>query len=226
MYIRLLRPRVYTGVAMESLFDQIGNTLLEHRAFRDNPLTEELLATRFGMSRTPIRTALLELEMQHIIVRKQRKGLYLRTPSRREIDELFRVRAVLEELAARTVAETAEQPSILELREIALAHLCAHEEGRHLDAMQLDAQFHQKVAMLADNQVLTRILKSFAISQRAWLLFQTPREAPPRTLNKANSHVSIADRLVDHDALGAGSRMKRHILRDRDLLFRCVSFEH
>src|SRR5687768_18315906 len=65
------------------------------------PLSELALAEEFGVSRTPVREALKQLQTEGLIEIRPRVGTFVTTPSRREITELFEMKELLEGAAAR-----------------------------------------------------------------------------------------------------------------------------
>src|SRR5688500_10178007 len=69
-----------------------------------DPMPELVLAQEFGVSRTPIREALKQLENEGLVEIRPRVGTFVRTPTRREIVELFQLKESLEGLAANLLA--------------------------------------------------------------------------------------------------------------------------
>jgi DNA-binding GntR family transcriptional regulator len=68
------------------------------------PLSELALAEEFGVSRTPVREALKQLQTEGLVEIRPRVGTFVTTPSRREITELFEMKELLEGAAARLLA--------------------------------------------------------------------------------------------------------------------------
>ena len=73
-------------------------------------LSEEVLAEEFGVSRTPIRDAMVRLEAEGLITHQPRQGAVVRSLSHREIMELYEMRQVLEGTAARNASVHASEP--------------------------------------------------------------------------------------------------------------------
>ena len=90
----------------EPLRDAIIDFLFTHKAFEDNPLTERHLADHFQTCRTPIRDALQLLELDGLVERRRKNGLYLKKPTQKLISDLYDVRIALEALAVRLAART------------------------------------------------------------------------------------------------------------------------
>ncbi len=132
-------------------------------------LSEPDLAKQLGMSRTPIREALRQLENEGLLDYAPRFGAMVRVPDRDELGEMYAVRAALESYAA---AEAAEKISRSELEQLEddFDQMCCtadafRESGRELmDASELkefnraDMSFHKVLIAAAGNRYMSKIL--------------------------------------------------------------------
>ncbi len=143
-----------------------GRLLLKERAYRDlkaliqagditaeSVLSERQLAERLGMSKTPIRAALENLETQGLVTVSPQRGILVRDLSAREIAELFDVRSAAEPFIANRLARTALTATQREQLRTNLnqQHQAATNEDA-LAATQLDIAFHRLLAELHDNR--------------------------------------------------------------------------
>ena len=106
-----------------ALVDHIAATL-QARVLRGEiqsgaRLRQEMLATEFEVSRTPIREALRKLQASGIVELEPHRGAVVRTPSAREIREAYEVRAELEGFAAELAAERIQEQQLARLHEAA-----------------------------------------------------------------------------------------------------------
>src|SRR5699024_8762738 len=88
-----------------SLLDQIRNKVLDGTYNDKEVIPEQALAGAFGVSRTPVREALKQLENEGLVEIRPKVGTFVRYPTRREIIELFQVKESLEGLAASLLAQ-------------------------------------------------------------------------------------------------------------------------
>jgi DNA-binding GntR family transcriptional regulator len=111
-------------------------------------LTEVELAARFGMSRTPVREAIRQLEADGLVMHLPRLGATIRTLDHSEISELYDMRAVLESTAARFAARSASEVELSEIEAIQMA-MC---EARSVEERYRQNQnFHAAILDAARN---------------------------------------------------------------------------
>jgi len=107
---------------------------------------EKEFSERLGISRTPIREAVRRLEVEGLVKRAPRRGVFVTDLSPEAIDELYNLREVLEGLAARLAAAYATEGEIHKLREIYDRYASAvrtHDVNKILDR---DVDFHDVIA--------------------------------------------------------------------------------
>jgi DNA-binding GntR family transcriptional regulator len=122
---------------IEEIADKIHAKIIAGEYPPGSRLKQELLATEFSVSRTPIREALSRLEARGIVSQAQRRSAVVRAPSSREIAEIYQVRAELEGLAAQLAARWITDQQLAELR---LTHDSFVQAVHNLRAEQMDAR--------------------------------------------------------------------------------------
>ena len=124
-------------------------------------LSEVDLAQRFQTSRSPIREALVQLELEGFVARADTGRIYVRPLSLTEAEQLFIVRANLEGLACRLAVDNVNRRDVLSLE----ANIDGMEESsRRRDfhaALALGAEFHQTIIAACANAPLEDCLKGF-----------------------------------------------------------------
>src|ERR1700723_2637643 len=114
-----------------------------YRSRAEIRLDERRLAHEFGISRTPVREAMAQLEREGFIRSVPRRGVYVVRKTRREVIELITAWAALESMAARLITVIASAEEIASLRRM-FATFENGEVRAHLDEYpQLDIEFHQ-----------------------------------------------------------------------------------
>src|SRR4029079_12088332 len=132
----------------------------------DIRLDERKLAQDFGISRTPVREALAQLESEGFIRSVPRRGIYVVRKTKREVIELITAWAALESMAARLVTETASDDEIAGLRKM----FATFENGKlraHLDEYSdVNIEFHQTIIRLSRNDVLIDLAENLFTHMR------------------------------------------------------------
>src|SRR6187431_101395 len=120
----------------------------------DIRLDERKLAQDFGISRTPVREAMAQLEREGFVRSVPRRGVYVVRKTKQEVIELIQAWAALESMAARLITEHASDEDIACLR-----RMFATFEGDKLHAQlddysEVNIAFHQSIIELSVNQAL------------------------------------------------------------------------
>jgi DNA-binding GntR family transcriptional regulator len=167
----------------------IAGEIIELELPLGHKLPEMSLAKRFGTSRASVREALYLLAQEGLIERSPRKGAYVRELPRREIEELYRVRAALEELALERISES---PDKTEACLMALDTIMSKMEKAHKDTKQyheLNFRFHKTIVETADSHLLLNLYRQ--IEGPLKILLRVSFEAPDAVLQSLNEHKKI-----------------------------------
>src|ERR1700733_12234092 len=117
-------------------------------------LDERALANDFGISRTPVREAMAQLEREGFVRSVPRRGIYVVRKTRREVIELITAWAALESMAARLITENASDAEIAALRAM-FATFDNGELRAHLDEYSdVNIEFHQTIIRMSRNTTL------------------------------------------------------------------------
>lgn len=179
-------------------------------------LEESELIQAFGVSRTPVREAILYLEALGLVRRLPRKGATVFRPNLQEFLAILEVHAKLEGQAAGLAARRLSKGGAVEL-EAAVAACEAHATARGDDDpdgyYQLNLRFHACVAGASGNAVLLDALKTNA---RKLLAYYRARYRFSGVIAaSAAEHRAIARLITDRDSGGAEAAMQRHVQFDQ-----------
>jgi DNA-binding GntR family transcriptional regulator len=176
------------------------------------PLSQETIATRFGVSRIPVREALLQLEAEGLIVLQPNRGASVVELSDAEIRELYELRVLVEvDLFARAVARISEH----QIRR-AEAHLhIAEVEPSPVRQGELDAAFHRDLYLAAERPRQLALVESLRGSVARYervqsaLMRGTPRFLP--------QHRRMISACRAHSVRKARAAIKAHLLLAAEL---------
>lgn len=198
------RPRKLGDLVL----DQVRELIVTKQLPPGERLSEAKIAGMLGVSKTPVREALLQLRMIGLVVMIDGNA-HVVVPSARLIREAYEVRAGLESLAARLAAERADSDRRSQLLPLAESSLQAARESDAERFRDYDQQFHHAVA-LASNNATAQLRIDEAI-----VLCQTLRQRDVLTgwdsEQCGQAHVDIARAIDAGDAETASRSMRLHI---------------
>ena len=174
------------------------------------------LAESFGVSATPVREAMLEMVREGMVETVRNKGFRVRRPNDAELDELVEVRLLLEVPVMGWVASSyddAMAPVLAELREIAARIEQAAMDGRLVDYIKLDTEFHARFLGLHGNDTLVRTVRDLRARSRLYGLKHLAESGQlAETVREHSEMVDLAER---GDAAAIEQVTTRHIGRVR-----------
>lgn len=179
-------------------------------------IDETALARRLGVSRTPLREAMIQLETAGLITRQPRKGAVVFKPTLEEFLAILEVHAKLEGQAAGLAARRLSSDHAKELERIVVA--CEHHAATKGDAdpdgyYQLNLDFHRIIAIAAGNPFLLEMIKTNARKLMAY--YRARYQYVGAIADSAKDHREIAALITARNAEAAEQRMARHVQFDQ-----------
>lgn len=175
------------------------------------PLSEVTLADTFGVSRTPVREALKQLQTEGLVEIRSRVGTFVAKPTRRDITELFEMKKLLEGAAARLLAARGDVPELRAMQANLAASERAIADGDVERYVPLVHEFHDLLILGADNRKLAahyRILMNQLAYNR---LVRTSLSQPGRACESETEHQRVVDLILAKDGDGAERFMRDHV---------------
>jgi phosphonate utilization transcriptional regulator len=176
-------------------------------------LTEASIAERLGVSRGPVREAFRALEGSGLVRVEKNRGVCVRQVSLQEADEIYELRAVLDEFVGRRLAQTATPPQIRELRQMVerMEKASARNDVDAYLAANLD--FHDRMVELTGN---TKLLVTYRRLVNELHLFRRTTLAQGGALPvSTREHREIVDRIAAGQAAAAGRALFEHVAASR-----------
>ncbi|MBT5002185.1 MAG: GntR family transcriptional regulator [Tateyamaria sp.] len=189
------------------IYQQLINAIEKGDLRPGDRMLETELASRFGVSRTPIREAIRRLETDGLVVHKPRIGAMVRLLAQQEIVELYEMRIVLEATAAQMAAKhcsNAETRTLQDLNDQMLAH-----SKDPFAVATLNRKFHTCIFNAARNRFLAQSYNSLSYS--LILLGKTTLETDERVQNVYAQHEAIIGALISGDTDIASEVMRLHM---------------
>jgi DNA-binding GntR family transcriptional regulator len=173
-------------------------------------LDERSLAEEFGISRTPVREAMAQLEREGFVRSVPRRGVYVVRKTKREVIELITAWAALESMAARLITQNASDEEIASLRRV----FTAFDNGElraHLDEYsEANIEFHQTLVRLSRNSVLINLAENLFTHMR--MIRRKTIGEKDRVDRSIRDHMHIIEALEARDTLRAEKLVRDHAL--------------
>jgi DNA-binding GntR family transcriptional regulator len=175
-------------------------------------LVQNQISQMLGVSRTPLRKALGELEMEGLLYSSP-KGWYVKEFTIQDMISVFQIRSLLEGLACRLAAARISSAEIAYMRTLFQEAYDGYKGGSVQAYYAADVEFHAMIVAKAGDAVLERTIKSNQIVTTSQLqgLYRDPHETMPE-------HLGILDALAAKDGEAAELLMREHIGRAVPLL--------
>ena len=195
-----------SGDLTSEVYHQVRDAIRKGTLSIGERVTEADLAARFGVSRTPVRDAIVRLEADGLLTTEPRRGLIITDLSHQQVVELYFMREVLEGAAARQAAQSA---SDIELRTIAeLAESEATHRGNFDELGEINVRFHQMIMLAAHNRYLLRSLSQLSVTMS---LLPSLLSRGTRADAASQEHAEMVAALLARNSEAAEAAARKHV---------------
>ena len=192
-----------------SSFDDLRAAIVRGDIAPNARLVESDLATTFEMSRGEVRTALIRLEQEGLVIREPHRGARVRQVSDDEAVEILQARAVLEGLAVRQTAQRIDDDGSARLRECLARQRELLELGDLLGASDVNADLHAALLEGSGHGTALRLIRALN-SQTVRYQYRTIL-IPGRPAASLKEHEAIVDAVVARRPEDAEAAMRSHL---------------
>jgi DNA-binding GntR family transcriptional regulator len=202
-------PASFKNKAYAALKDVIVSMDV-YRSRTDIRLDERRLARDFGISRTPVREAMAQLEREGFVRAVPRRGIYVVRKTKAEVIEMITAWAALESMAARLITENADDNEVSSLRRM-FATFVDGKVRAHLDEYsEINIEFHQTIIRMSGNGVLISLAENLFTHMRM-IRMKTIGERD-RADRSIRDHMHIIEALEARDTSRAEVLVRDHAL--------------
>jgi DNA-binding GntR family transcriptional regulator len=182
-------------------------------------LDERALAQDLGISRTPVREAMAQLEREGFVRSVPRRGIYVVRKTKQEVIELITAWAALEGIAARLITINAADEDIGKLRQMFTTFENGQLHAKLDEYSQVNIEFHQTIIRMSRNRVLIDLAENLFAHMR--MIRRKTIGEDDRADRSIRDHMAIiqaleareterAEALVRDHALGLAEHVRRH----------------
>src|SRR3984957_3844149 len=176
----------------------------------DIRLDERSLAQDFGISRTPVREAMAQLEREGFVRSVPRRGIYVVRKTRREVIEMITAWAALESMAARLITENASADEIASLRRMFATFEDGAVAAKLDEYSEVNIEFHQSIIRMSHNRVLIDLAENLFTHMR--MIRRKTIGEKDRADRSIRDHMNIIEALERRDTARAEELVRQHAL--------------
>ena len=181
-----------------------------YRSRTDIRLDERQLAQDFGISRTPVREAMAQLEREGFVRSVPRRGVYVVRKTKSEVIELITAWAALESMAARLITQRAQDGEIASLRTMFTKFENGELHARLDEYSEVNIEFHQAIIRMSRNAVLISLAENLFAHMR--MIRRRTIGEQDRAARSIRDHLSIIEALETRDTKRAEDLVRDHAL--------------
>lgn len=192
------------------VFHKIREDILSGKYLEKDELREKTIADELGVSRTPVREALRQLELEGLVTIIPNKGAFVVGISGKDIQDIYEIRARLEGLCAKWAAENLTVGQLDELEEnVYLSEF--HTVKQHWEqVLELDNRFHELLYKASDSKMLYHVLSDF--HHYVERVRKVTLSGPARAEKSIEEHKKIVEALKNRDEKRAEKLATEHML--------------
>lgn len=195
------------------VFQKIREDILSGVYQDGDELREITLGEKLGVSRTPVREALRQLELEGLVTIVPNKGAFVTAITQKDVKDIYMVRSLLEGLCARWATRNITEDQINEMEEIvylAEYRLKKRGEGQARQVSELDGRFHKVLYEASDSRILEHVLKDF--HKYVKMARQLSVGTPDRAEHSVAEHRGILEAIKSKDEELAERLANEHIM--------------
>lgn len=201
------------------VFNRIRDDILNGRFQENDELRETVISEELGVSRTPVREAFRQLELEGLIRIVPNKGAYVTGISASDVADIYEIRSLLEGLCARWATKKITAEKLDEMEEIILLSEF-HLSKNHFDQLiELDNRFHQLLYESCESKILIHLLKDF--HQYVQRQRQQTLSDFERSKESIAEHKAIMEAMKEKNAELAEQLADQHICKAYHNMIKC-----
>lgn len=192
------------------VFNRLKSAILSGEYPDGAELREIIIAERLGVSRTPVREAIRQLEKEGLVEIYPNRRAHVKGITFKDVEDIYLIRSRLEGLCAELAVQKITEEQLNQLDEIICLSKFYEEKNDSEHLVKMDGQFHEVLYASCGSHMLEQQLKSLHQFVRTARLYSWKRRE--RTRKSLEEHEEILNAIRRKDAKMADQLAKEHIL--------------
>lgn len=204
-----IRPSIRRVTTATVIYDELYEAIVNMRLVPGTPLQEKALTQQFGVSKTPVREALIRLAEEGLVDIFPQSGTFVSHVPLASIPEAHVIRLALEDTAIRRTAEIATAADIAQLDAKLASQRLLAERG-DIDAFhEADEAFHETIALIAGYPSIWKLLRQVKVQINRARRLTLP--VAGRMQQVIGEHELVRDAIARRDVEAARRAMQEHL---------------
>ncbi len=199
-----------TGLSLTTkIFNILREDILNGRYKEGEKLVEIKLAEELGVSRTPVREALKQLELDGIVGNIPNRGVTVLGISKQDIEDIYEIRTAIEGIATRWAVERITNEELRTLKEI-FELMEFYTSKQDIEKFgELNTKFHETIYCATKSRYLEQVLKDFQYYMKK--MRRKSLQVKGRIQKSLNEHKAILDAFIARDQDAAEKALAIHV---------------
>ena len=191
------------------VFQSIREDILSGRYEQNTELKEAAIGAELGVSRTPVREALRQLELEGLVTIIPNRGAYVNMITAMDVQDIYVIRSMLEGLCARWATQSITDEQLDSMEET----LCLseyHTSKKNYEKLyELDSLFHEQLYEAGGSRILNHILSDF--HDYVKMVRKATISTSSRSVTSTEEHRAIFEAIKEKDPDKAEALAKEHV---------------
>ena len=205
---------------VHQVFTRLREQILTFKLLPGVRVSDKEVADELGISRTPVREALIRLAEQGLVEARPNRGFTVKVFSIKEVEDLYTLRAALEKLAINLTTRRMNEKKAAELQKVLDTYPALMEDRDIVGFNAADEAFHDLIALYSENTPLHQNLKSLQGQIRIIRRYDHLRSSSFEETYV--EHQEILKSMVLGDSDKAEAVMARHILHSMETIIKIL----
>ena len=193
----------------ERVFRSIRESILKGQYKAGDVLRETIIAKELNVSRTPVREAIRQLELEGLVYSIPNKETVVAGISEEDVHDIFLIRSRVEGLAARKAAKCITAEEVKEIAEVLELTEFYAQKGDVARIGELDHRFHDLIYIAAKSKIMKQVLSDFHIYVQQTRIASLAM--PGRIEGLLKEHTAIFEAIKKHNGDEAEQLMDQHV---------------
>jgi DNA-binding GntR family transcriptional regulator len=204
------------------VYEEIRSRILNFKFAPGYKISDEEISSELGISRTPVREALNRLSEQGLVDARPNRGFWVKTFSKKEVEDLYVLRDALEGLAVALTINHLEIKKSETLKELLETYPELMEDDDLSKLNDVDEKFHDLIARYSENSALYLALKNLADKIRIVRRYDHLR--PSSFQETYQEHWNVLNYILKGNTLKAKKAMSKHILGSMQVVLKFLPY--